>query len=251
MNNNIPAVGMAAYEERYVAFVDVLGFRSIVTKSASDPAVVQRVHAALSGISRLAVGSRSTALGFEVTSFSDNVVLSIPVSPQGLLHLVQMINKFSEDLLSLGMLFRGAVVRGLALHTHDVIFGPAMLEAYRLESTISFHPRVMLEAAVLADARDYARKQKLWRGALSRFIVEEPYEVPYLSSFARWADDDSAWADEAIAKLILLRTIIETGLTENTSRPDIAEKYRWLARKLDCFLARHRLEGQIPLINPG
>ncbi|MGR0183446.1 hypothetical protein [Azospirillum aestuarii] len=249
MNANVAVNETVVYTERYVAFVDVLGFRSIISKSATNPAVVERVHAALAGISRLAAARRSTTLGFEVTSFSDNVVLSIPVSPQGLLHLIQTINGFSQDLLGLGMLFRGAVVRGFALHTHEVIFGPGMVEAYQLESTISFHPRIMLGPAVLADARKYAQKQKLWREAFPRYIVEEPRDIPYLSPFASWPDDDAAWADDAVAKLFLLRTIIESGLIENSGTPHVSEKYRWLARQLNSFIRQHRLANHIPFID--
>lgn len=251
MNGEPEASKSVVYQERYVAFVDVLGFRSIIAKSMDDPAVVDRVHAALAGISHLADDTRATRQGFEVTSFSDNVVLSVPVGRNWLLHLFQMINQFSQDLLGRGMLYRGAVVRGFALHTQRTIFGPAMVEAHRLESSVSFHPRVMLDAAVLLDAHRHARKNQLWQTELSRFIVEDEHDVPYLNPFASWPDSDTAWKEEAISKLFLLRTIIETGLLENAGKPDIVEKYRWLARRLDKFVGCHRLARHIPLINPG
>ncbi|CUX58468.1 MULTISPECIES: hypothetical protein [Agrobacterium] len=236
------------YSECYLAFIDVLGFSSIISKTALEPKLITAVHEALDGITRRAKLARSPEIGIQITSFSDNVVISIPVSPAGLFHIMGLINNFSQELLSLGMLFRGAIVRGFILHTAEVIFGPALVEAYQLETNISLHPRVMLSDNVMADAKAYVVQSKDRNMLLQRLVREDAYDVPYLNLFADWNDDNDAWKPEAIAKLNVLRAIIERGLSENKRRPSIAEKYRWMARRLDAFILEKRLGSHVPTI---
>jgi len=230
-----------SYGDRYMAFVDVLGFSSIIAKSTSDDEVVQRVHQALAGISRKATAARSPHLDVQATSFSDNVVISLPASGPGLFHLIGMINNFSQQLLSLGMLFRGAIVRGRALHTEEVVFGPALVDAYRLETSVSLHPRIMLSDPVMEDVRTSALASPDHATMATRLVREDAFDVPYINLFADWEDDDVAWSSEAIAKLSLLRNVIMVGLSENGKNPNVAEKYKWIARRLNSFLDTRRL----------
>lgn len=44
-----------------------------------------------------------------------------------------------------GILFRGAVVIGDLYNDKIIIFGPAMLEAYELESKKAIYPRIIIE----------------------------------------------------------------------------------------------------------
>jgi hypothetical protein len=160
-----------------------------------------------------------------------------------------MINNFSQELLGLGMLLRGAIVRGSALHTEDVIFGPALVDAYNLETKVSLHPRIMLSDPVLEDAKTHAGRSRDQKRLLYRLVREDAYDVPYLNLFTDWHEDDEAWKPESIAKLNVLRALIERGLKDNARNPGVAEKYRWMARELDKFLAEKRLGAQVPKID--
>jgi hypothetical protein len=244
----VPRVAGKMYDERYVAFVDILAFTNIVERSVSEPSLVSSLSEALNGISRSAANARSTALSMEATAFSDTVVLSVPVSADGLLYMLQTIEGLSVDLLSLNMLFRGALVKGKLIHTTEVIFGPALLNAYGLESTTSFHPRIMVSSDVYADAASVAYKSQ---DLVPRYIVAEQHDVPYLNIFARWHDLKGAWPEDALQKLVKLQTIIATGLIENSGRPPISEKYKWIARKLNRFVRTARLQSKIAIIELG
>jgi len=234
-----------AYEQRYVAFVDILGFASIVEKSEIDGTLVRKLNEALGGINRRAASARSEELRLEATTFSDTVVLSVPVTPDGLLHMFQTIDDLSMDLLGMNMLFRGAVVRGKLWHTTEAIFGPALVGAYYLEAKVSFHPRIMVSKEVLGDAssQSYAPLQ-----LVSRYISTDAHDIPYLDLFARWHDVSTNWTREVLEKLISLQKIIATGLIENAENPPICEKYKWIARKLNLFIRTAKLQGKIGFI---
>ena len=217
-----------AYEDRYLAFVDVLGFADLVNRSRSAPQIVEQLHQALYSLSTRTRTARSELLRLEATSFSDTVVLSVPVGATELLRMVEIIDEFSVALLRNNMLFRGAIVQGPVLHTEDYVFGPALITAYRLETNISFHPRIIFDAPVFAVARSEEE--------LQRYLVADPYDVPYLNPFARW-ESNEALGQDALSELVQLQSVIANGLMVGASSPSVGEKYKWLARKLNRFIA--------------
>ena len=90
-----------------------------------------------------------------ITTFSDHVVLSyrpgeVPEADSGaaevvreiefqahLEHCQRAVAEIALAALELGLLVRGGLTIGPIFHEHDVDIGPAMLEAYHLESKIS------------------------------------------------------------------------------------------------------------------
>jgi len=221
------AEASTSYEERYVAFIDVLGFADLVARSETSPEIVARLSTTLSALSERARLARSEELHIEAASFSDTIVLSSPTVPDALLRLLEIIDELSFELISGNMLFRGAIVRGHLLHTTEFVFGPALVSAYRLETHTSFHPRIMFDPVVYAASKDDER--------FDRYVVADSYDVPYLNPFARWhgAPLDTA----AIGQIVQLQGIIAAGLMAGANNPSIGEKYKWLGRKLNRFIS--------------
>lgn len=219
----------AAYEERYVAFVDVLGFASLVGQSLGQPEIVTQLRDALASVNASASAIRSAELKLEASSFSDTVVLSAPAGASELLRMIEVLDQFSFDLLQRNMLFRGALVRGLVIHTADFLFGPGLVAAYQLESTISFHPRIMLDGPVRDAVRGDSR--------FERYVVADPYDVPYLNPFARW--QVKGMNNDGLQQLVQLQSIIANGLLAGSENPSVGEKYKWLGRKLNRFIDQH------------
>jgi hypothetical protein len=133
---------------------------------------------------------------------------------------------------------------GSLLHRPDLIFGPALVDAYDLETKKSFHPRIMLDSSIygaIQHAGDPTRDQ------LMRYLTIDPYDVPYLNLFARWQTEiplDAA----ALGELVQLQDIIAAGLVAGAENPSVGEKYKWLARKLNRFIAKRELSSQIAAI---
>jgi hypothetical protein len=238
-------VASQTYEERYLAFVDVLGFSNLVERSRNDVAVVLQLDSALSDISARARAARSDELRLEATSFSDTVVISAPVGEAELLHMLQIVDEFGFGLLRRNMLFRGAVVRGQILHRPDLIFGPALIDAYKLESETSFHPRIMFDASVYGAMLTASMPIS---DQLRRYLTVDAYDVPYLNIFARW-QTESPLDDIALAELIQLQDIIAAGLVAGSQNPSVGEKYKWLGRKLNRFISERQLSDRVAVID--
>jgi hypothetical protein len=98
------------YEERYCAFIDILGFRNLVKglHSASDATtlrdVMRKIHAPASG------ATVSPDVDFRAQSISDAIAIS--TTPMGLYKLLDAIERLAIDLLREGYFIRGALVRG-------------------------------------------------------------------------------------------------------------------------------------------
>src|ERR1700681_3392949 len=97
------------YQEQYCAFLDILGFRQLVTQVAEDKdkfvelkTLLQRVHSSKEDGAQRIIRSQS---------ISDAVALSAPVSGLGLLALFRAVQELYIDLLCEGYFLRGAIVR--------------------------------------------------------------------------------------------------------------------------------------------
>lgn len=168
------------YEERLVCFINLLGFKSAIDESVSNVRLLSALHESLSQFegSRLvnllhesvpvltskgeftsAGEAGTTALvqkqwPIAVTQFSDSFVLSCPATnPGSCLMLLRAIDALQKVFFwQLGMLMRGGVSKGALIHIQGgPLFGPAMNEAYALESKLAIYPRVLFDpqAAVL------------------------------------------------------------------------------------------------------
>lgn len=148
---------MADYEQRFVAFIDILGFSRAVEESA-PPArritldqlrealqVPEPVQADKVVVGRIGDISRS---GHRLNQFSDTIVVSTQFTEAGLMHLLMHAEKIGFRLLKLGFLCRGGIASGWLYHDDAIVLGPALLAAYHIEKNVAKHPRIVLDVAV-------------------------------------------------------------------------------------------------------
>lgn len=105
-----------------------------------------RGFAFLTGWSLLS-GSQIQNRGFktQITSFSDNVIISEPVEGPNF-HLLLFRLGYMQVIASWsGLLIRGAITIGDLVHDDLVVFGPALNRAYELESQRAIYPRIILD----------------------------------------------------------------------------------------------------------
>jgi hypothetical protein len=162
-----------AYENRLTCFIDILGFKNAITKSKSDQDFFNKLFAILNELNpdvvlesqqTLAVSkfgypsSRiddppfmerqlSDSYPLKITQFSDSFVLSCSTENlQSGFVLLSIVSKIVSDFFwKLGLLVRGGIVIGELAHDGQrIVFGPAMNEAYELESKQAIYPRILI-----------------------------------------------------------------------------------------------------------
>lgn len=148
------------YSEKYVAFLDILGFRDIVRSTADHPTSTEQSAELLEVLKSMGRRRRGTDVvigdGFNFQQFSDSVVMSANCSPAGLDHLLNSIESLALQLLRKGLLLRGGIAKGQLYHDGNIVFGPAFLKAYELESVAANYPRIVLANSVYDDIQQYA-----------------------------------------------------------------------------------------------
>jgi hypothetical protein len=135
------------YERRVVAFYDVLGWRSKIREAATDPKSIGELRRVI------LLHSRTVRLPVEVTinvsTFSDNIVISTPPGPS-VPYLLRELSLMQLATASRGFLLRGGVAIGDIVHDDEVVFGPALIRAYELESETAHFPRIVVDEDVIA-----------------------------------------------------------------------------------------------------
>jgi len=168
------------YEDRYVAFLDLLGFTALVEAAEREPNERARLRESLR-LMRDTLGEHP-GLGLRHTYFSDCIVISARRIPEGLWEVFHSIEVLTFNLLSCDVLVRGGVAAGAAHHTKDFVYGTAVVRAHSLESNSAIHPLTLLAPEVLADAKSNGPNFLRW---LARDSAER-YFVHYLLRFAEY-----------------------------------------------------------------
>lgn len=232
-----PQILHQEYEDRLVAFIDVLGFSNMVNQSVEDAEKIRRLTAALNSLyERIweweADGYDSS---FAFTQFSDSIVISaLAGTIDSFEMLQQLLFGVTELVDNYEILVRGGIARGLLIHDAELVVGPAMIEAYRLESEEAKYPRIIiaedLKKLIEADLEESIRSQT----SLA--------EVPGFSKLFKTDDDGWCYLDYVNPdeiyyelnkedRLEALERLVQENLQSTNER--VKEKYLWMQKKIE------------------
>lgn len=184
LEDDVPSGG-EVYDERYVAFIDILGFKEIIRKSRDVSAQghwsISSIYSALNlsfdGFEKDYITKfQKSDSDLKVTTFSDFVVISTQTSEAGLDLLIFVVWCVIRDWLSKGYLSRGGITRGNVIHHSSLgtkpglIFGPAFIEAYVLEQEVADYPRVVFSKDVRSDLNTYQKDEQRTISAIKTLV---------------------------------------------------------------------------------
>lgn len=145
------------YEERFVAFIDILGFENLINQSFGPSRLITAAEikealkvpppAGKDQIVFTQIGDISDS-GHRMKAFSDCIAITTLPTEKGLFHLVHHASVIGFNLFQMKILCRGGITRGLIYHDDDAIFGPAMNEAVNMEKRIAKQARIILNPDV-------------------------------------------------------------------------------------------------------
>lgn len=235
-----------AYEQRLVLFLDFLGFKQLIGATASNRGKIAEVTEAIDILLR--IGSGQTFFKSQrLTQFSDCVVVSYRCDERSA--AFDLVSEIAFALLSLverGFLVRGGVAVGDLIHTDRYLFGPAMIEAYELESKCAIYPRVLVSEHLLEVA-----------GKAPAEHHDGDEERDYVAGYLRKDTDGCYYIDyvswNAVVGVIGGEDELYGGYLEQISRilrqglqakaPDVRLKYGWLYEK---YAAEVRRIAELP-----
>lgn len=222
------------YERRLTAFIDILGFKSLVEQSFYDPATLSLIDSAMKLILKQRNMNDQWNKIYDdqkrITTFSDSIVISCPASKGSgnLFYIILDCIHIQMELAFLGILVRGGISIGPLYHDGDIVYGPAMNEAYRLESQIAKHPRIIVSKETLVEG--------LKRTCSAHHTVEQ--EAEFIDGLIKDCDDGWFFLDmlsqsqeldypegDYYVYLATLRKVIIEGLRNCDA--GVVTKFRW------------------------
>lgn len=138
------------YEERLVAYVDILGFSELVESLGEKPEFHSRVLYALTYIKFIGESSRTSNTApnsLEVSVFSDSI--AITAEPQDTFAVLWACGWIQAHLLCSGILTRGGIAIGPTFHKEGILYGAGFLAAYRIETKAAVYPRIIVAPDVI------------------------------------------------------------------------------------------------------
>jgi len=125
-----------SHERRLVVFYDILGWRSEIEDAGADPKRIGKLRRLI--LSHTRVLRMPIKAVVNVSTFSDNIVISTPVAEGNIPYFLQSMAVMQLMTTSLHFLLRGGISMGDIYHDEEVVFGPALNRAYELESKVAY-----------------------------------------------------------------------------------------------------------------
>lgn len=265
------------YEERFIAFVDILGFGKLVEKSEATLDLPRKILDALTSmhptkiqdelfttvnvelvpeeeledvkeIARMMSEAQNKLNPVNISYFSDSLVISARADDVIASQMVMdLLTKISAMMwMSHRLVLRGGITVGKLVHVEGgPMFGPAMNRAYYLESKCAVYPRFLIDRNCI----DQYRKVPTF-SLFESFIQEEEgfYYASLATAFKHIINDSSLiMSGEKVLRKFreaMLEAPIEVEELREAHKADerIREKYEWLARDL---------AARIPEVDPA
>ncbi|MDN3643621.1 hypothetical protein QWY87_12965 [Lutimonas halocynthiae] len=250
------------YENRVTVFIDILGFKDMLSKTTDrkgedNSEKIEEIFSAYRAIrdvwnlDEYKFGKTIPQNSKEITTFSDCLVISFKTEEKSeifstLLEIKWMIMR----LIYMGILCRGAITYGKLIHTKEVLFGPALAEAYILESKAALYPRVILHKDIIDLAgkatmeHHTSKEEKEFVESLLEKDSDGMYYIDYFAKAQEELDDPQYGFPDYIEKI---GKKIRKGLmgSSNVYKSDLKVKYRWMKERYNKLIENVQQESFI------
>jgi len=233
------------FQDSAVAFLDVLGFKRLITEAEASPAGFQRLLALKTVLDahvrfdNLAVSPNVPPQMHPKYIFvSDSIIISAPLHYEkydGLDIVVVKCIQVAQKIFELGHLVRGGVSVGSVWHDHLNIFGSGYIDAYLTEQQ-AVHPRIMLSAAASQAWQQPSRAVPELCRPDGKNDVVDTLHVAYLRTNAAGIPMEDYFMN--------LRASIAANLQDLPLGSEPRSKWEWMAGFFNSALTRHGLSNQ-------
>lgn len=227
------------YEEKIVAFIDILGFSNLIKSLEDEPDLHELLYSSLETIKSFKTDSESNdtvTSEYEVSCFSDSIVISGNIYE--LSGIIWAISWLQLQLLTRGILLRGAITKGKLIHSNDILYGQGMLKAYELESKVSVYPRVILDPGSKFTVPDnrafpitFLKKDVDGLYYVDPFSFPGAIGKPCPAICSQHCDEERIAQCDSCGYLSHISDYIDDATQKNTHAGQLA-KWQWLKNKL-------------------
>ena len=135
--------------EYVVAFIDILGATNAISKQADDSLdLIHKIYEnAIETFSQLKTDDFDMP---QIKIFSDNIVIAVRYDSNhskkdAAISVAVMSAALQANFLAHGWLTRGGISSGKFFIDDVMVWGPALVDAYKLENSVAYFPRVIID----------------------------------------------------------------------------------------------------------
>lgn len=216
------------YEERLVAFLDILGFKEIIKKTESETTELENLISLLrrikDGIEELDKEDENPT-DIRMSVFSDSIIISAALTKDVNIFAGQLLQT-NIWLLEQGYFVRGGVDYGKVYHKENTVFGPAFIRAYELEK-IADYPRIILSE----NAKEKLHHEKYENNIgmkLSSFYFKKDCDGLYYIDYFNCAHSGEGYE----FYLNNLEKMTNDNMSNNIGNESIIKKMEWIKNKI-------------------
>jgi len=228
--------GLPVHRLSYCAFLDVLGFSERIRRAyqaGMHDQLLAFFHSNLSrAIERLKKECDETMLYSK--SFTDNVIIAHPEMSDDMEYefgsMVLSLKEYQFNMACGGFFVRGGLAIGPLFLDDNSVFGPALLEAYELESKVAVNPIVVLSG----DTMEFVKLHLTYYHGMQPPQDHELLRAPDGRVFINYLTEavfETSTGGETLAADALARhrDCVVSQLKEHRKNPRVFEKFAWLA----------------------
>lgn len=208
-----------------VAFIDVLGSSDMIMKNAQES--LEIVHSAYSEsvdlFKKLFGNNRKIP---SVKIFSDNINVAVPQkkgSEQAAFTAVAIMSAIIQvQFLKHSLLTRGAICSGSYFADDMMVWGTALVNAYKLENSIAIYPRVIIDPELVGKLGlthpDSSLRVKEW-------VLQDEDRLFMVNCFHKALKERELF-------IVSLFDLVDEKITENHDNIKVCQKWLWFSNCL-------------------
>jgi hypothetical protein len=206
----------ASFDYRCVAFLDILGFGSLVESDASapSPAHLPRILECLKLVQDMI---DDETLDADIQTFSDSVVISTAFDPSSFCDILDLVIALQRGFVSRHLCLRGGIAFGRHYDDGRVLYSGGLVSAYRIESQTAKVPRVVVEHNLLDLMKGHPDIQPAHHDRISSALLQDRDG----QAFVNYLDGDHL-ADHKVV------TVAMGAESRRSGAATLLEKYLWL-----------------------
>lgn len=240
------------YNDRFCYFIDFLGFKSHIKElddnGKSNIDKVKSIYESIKVFKDLEKNLNEINENCKVSQFSDSIAISFPcdVSDDFPFMILVLILHAQLELACNGFLIRGGVSCGKLFHSKDIIFGQALVDAYKLESdkNEAVYPRIILDKKVVEKFFKNCESinSSMEKSEVEQLIKKDNDDRWYLDYFESAMNELDTYSNdflEVIEKSYKYIKMVEKNslskLQDENLDNEIRKKLEWVQEKLNNF----------------
>ena len=220
------------YTKYYVAFLDILGFKNLISGSESTCQSILNIYKEFGTIHDELYSDIPEGLqNVNIKIMSDSICVYIEADkPNALWSLILYCTGFqySSLIMPQHILMRGGIVLGDMFIENDIAFGPALTQAYLLEEKNAKVPRIIM----LKETLDYGRSQtdKIKAELMKKFTFRDDDAFYTLNYFLLFRPN---FSEQDI--LDQVKTVV-SGYLNTTIDESVRQKYLYVEKNMRKYL---------------